>query len=226
MPKRIAEVDKHPQKEKIIKALVKGTSFREITGQYGISKSSLSRYLNDSLFPRVAKHVAERDMKDAKFVLSEIDSIISKMKKLYDACDEYLTDPDNPDKYSLMPRAWEQEIKYLDYSNVSEENPKPEQKTMMVQDLIDEMRDHKKELIEIKYKHHDPRKIITETATVMTKQLELLARIQGTIKDVSINIINTSIWVEVQNALLMVTEKFPQIREDLAKELAKIGGKG
>ena len=226
MPKRIAEVDKHPQKEKIIKALVKGTSFREITGQYGISKSSLSRYLNDSLFPKVAKHVAERDMKDAKFVLSEIDSIISKMKKLYDACDEYLTDPDNPDKYSLMPRAWEQEIKYLDYSNVSEENPKPEQKTMMVQDLINEMRDHKKELIEIKYKHHDPRKIITETATVMTKQLELLARIQGTIKDVSINIINTPIWVDVQNALLMVTEKFPQIREDLAKELAKIGGKG
>ena len=226
MPKRIAEVDKHPQKDKIIKALVKGTSFREITGQYGISKSSLSRYLNDSLFPKVAKHVAERDMKDAKFVLSEIDSIISKMKKLYDACDEYLTDPDNPDKYSLMPRAWEQEIKYLDYSNVSEENPKPEQKTMMVQDLINEMRDHKKELIEIKYKHHDPRKIITETATVMTKQLELLARIQGTIKDVSINIINTPIWVDVQNALLMVTEKFPQIREDLAKELAKIGGKG
>lgn len=225
MPKRITEIDKHPQKNAIIKKLITGKSFREITEQYGVSKTTLSRYLNEHLFPAVAKHEAERDMKDAKFVLQEIDSIISKMKKLYDACDEYLTDPDNPDKYSLMPRAWEQEIRYLDYSNVSEENPKPVQMTMDIQTLIDRLNDRKCEIEFIKYKHHDPRKIITETATVMTKQLELLARIQGSIKDVSVNIINSPIWVDIQNALLLVTDKFPQVREELAKELIKLGGK-
>lgn len=225
MPKRTTEIDKHPQKEKIIKAVIKGVPFSEITERYGIPKSTMCDYMRDKLIPKIAKHEAERDMKDSKFVLSEIASIMSKMKKMYDACDEYLTDPDNPDKYSLLPRAWEMDVKYLDYRNVPEDNPKPVQKSMTLQALIDEMRGQQKELVEIKYKHHDPRKVITETATVLTKQLELLARIQGSIKDVSINIINSPIWVDIQNALLQVTNKFPEIREEMAKELIKLGGK-
>lgn len=224
MPKRILNVDQHKDKEKIIKALIKGRPFSEITGKWGIAKSTLSDYLNDKLIPAAAKYTAQQDLKDGKFILEEIESIMSKMRKLYDACDEYLTDPNNKDKYSLLPRAWEQEIRYLDYSQVTAENQKPQQKTMELQTLLDMMNDHKQELVYIKYKFHDPRKIITETATVLTKQLELLARIQGTIKDVTINIINNPMWIELQAILLEVTDQFPEIRESLATRLSKLSG--
>ncbi len=219
MPKQ-STVDLHPDKAKIIKMLTQGKTCKEISEKYVISKQALHRYLHDRLSPRATQEIAKRDAADGNSVLAELDFIMSRMKKLYNACDDYLTDPDNKERYTLLPRAWEAEICYLDYSS----DP-PQQKKMSIQAMIDEMRGKGKELVEIKYKHHDPRKMITETANTMTKQLELLARIQGSIKDVSISIVNNPAWIQVQAAILQATDNVPEIREKLAKELSKIEDK-
>ena len=214
-------IDQHPKKAVIVKKLCAGVPFGEIVKQYGTSKSSLSRYMNDKLLPRAAAEMVKRDMRDGKMVLDEIDGIMEKMKKLLDACDDYLTDPADPTKYSLLPRAWEQDIKYMDYTDKEH----PIQRTMTVQQLIDKMDKVNIEMQEIKYKHQDPRKIITDAANAMSKQLELLARIQGTIKDVTINIINNPVWIEVQAVILKATEDYPEIRAELAQKFEAIGRK-
>lgn len=219
MPRKYI-IDSHPQKEKVIKEIIQGRkSLSAIARQYNINKATVQRYLETRLMKKAAKVQVERDMKDSQLVYREIDYIMSRMKKLYDACDEYLTDPDNQEKYTLLPRAWEAEICFLDKTQET-----PIQKRLSVQALIDEMREHGKEFIEIKYKYHDPRKMVTETAGVLTKQLELLARIQGTIKDVSISIINNPAWVEVQAVILNTVNRYPEIKDRLAAEFAKISG--
>ena len=49
MPGRKWEVEKHPKKQQIIKAITRGDSFRTIGGRFGISKSAIYRYLNEKL---------------------------------------------------------------------------------------------------------------------------------------------------------------------------------
>jgi len=219
------KIDEHPKKDKIIKDIIAGKGIRAIETKYGVPRSSVEYYLKQRLYPQAVEAQVARGLKNGEFVLSEVDAIMIKMKKLYDACDEYLTDPADSTKYSLLPRAWEQEIRYLDYSMTTDKDQKPMQKTMQLQQLIDMMHDRQMEIVHIKNTFQDPRKVITETANVLTKQLELMARIQGTIKDVSISIINNPAWVQVQAIILNVAEKFPDIREDLAREFAKLGGK-
>lgn len=211
-------IDQHPKKDMIIKKLCAGVPFGDIVKQYGTSKASLSRYMNDKLIPRAAAEQAKRNIKDGQFVLDRIDGVIEKMEKALNACDDYLTDPADPTKYSLLPRAWEQDIKYRE---VTEEGVSS-QKTMTVQALIDEMRGNGKIMDEIKYKHQDPRKMLTDLANSMAKNLELLARIQGTIKDVTINIVQTPVWNEVRVLMLQVTEDYPEIREQIAQRFAEI----
>ena len=70
------EVDQHPHKGRIIKALVRGKTLREITGQYGITKSALSRYLNKKLLPQAAQVAYEEGMKDGSLVWREIQEAI------------------------------------------------------------------------------------------------------------------------------------------------------
>ncbi len=43
------EVEQHPQRKQIVKAIVRGDSLRNIKKRFGISIASLSRYLNEKL---------------------------------------------------------------------------------------------------------------------------------------------------------------------------------
>jgi hypothetical protein len=93
-----------------------------------------------------------------------------------------------------------------------------------LQELIDRMekRDKNMTFLSVKYRIADPRKQILETAKVLNQQLELLARIQGEIKDVSINIVNSPVWINIQQVLLEVTDGMPEVRKKIADKLSSI----
>ena len=73
--------------------------------------------------------------------------------------------------------------------------------------------------VSVHYRHADPRKLILDTAKVLTIQLELLARISGEIKDVTINIINTPVWIQLQQIILDATKDRPEVRKQIADAL-------
>jgi hypothetical protein len=211
-------VETHPERDKIIKAICKGDqTFRAIAGQYGISKSTITSYVNGKFYQKVVAEAAKRDEKIGQSFLSRIEQVMHRMQKLYDACDEYLTDPNNPEKYDLTPRACEIDVKYR---TVEPDTDKMITRTEGLQTLLEKLDGQGYQPWEIKMKVADPRKLIIETAKAITPQLELMAKIEGLVKEnVSVSI--NQYWIDIKAIILKATEKHPEVREKIVKELEK-----
>ena len=117
----------HPQREAIDRDLVSQKSFRSVSVRYGVSTASLHRHKNAHIVADLARQSAVDDrtrsdrlvayVEDQKAaaaarraahsldLLDEIDGVLARVRKLFDACDRWLADPDDPDRYDLGP-AW------------------------------------------------------------------------------------------------------------------------
>lgn len=219
MPRKL-EVDQHPKKKEIIKALVNKVSYRKIAERYGISQAALSRYLNNNLVEKATKAKQARDLKDGDMIVREIQNIMDRCRKMYDACDEWLTDPTNPEKYYLGPRAEEVEVVYIDEVPSGNATKQVKMKKRLY-DLLREVYTGG-EVVSLRSKHADPRELLLKTANTLNTQLDLLSKIIGAIKETQVNIIKNPSFIRVQNILIEVTKDYPEIREKIAKELEKI----
>lgn len=209
MPKYV--IGKHPKKLEIIKHIIDGDISREaIAERYGISKSSVLRYLNDQLLPAAAKRQEEKQRERGDTVLDRIEYLMAEMQKLLDACKEFLADPDNPDRYYLGPRA--HEILVTWYERDEEGKRTPISKTPLDK-LIAEIEEHGKTIVNAQPYTEDPRRIILKTAEVMGKQLELIAKIQGMVKDVKISISYSEHWMRFKDDILRATDGYPEVRD-------------
>jgi len=194
---RKLRVDTHPKRTEIIKAIIKGDSYRRIAKTYGLSDGAVGRYLREKLAKKVAKAKETQNDLDGSMVLAEINKVMVRMRMLYDACHEYLLDPDDKTRYELGPRAWEIMVTYLNGGRKT-----PQKKNL--QSLLDDISTDRKAVkrrklwLEIHYKHADPRKLILETAGTLTKQLELLARICGELKDNPLMLTQVLVYLPVQ----------------------------
>jgi hypothetical protein len=180
-------VDTHPERDKIIKAIIRGErSLRDIGRQYKIAVSCLAGYLRDKLAVQSAKILAKDGDKNGANLLQRVETIMLRMQKLYDACDEYLQDPENGEKYYLGPRAHEMQVVY--------EKP-GKGKRVRVKEPLDRLLEKisGKGLfpVEVYSKYADPRKLIIDTASVLSKQLELIGKITQQLPqaDTTVNIL-------------------------------------
>jgi len=173
-------VDTHPEREKIIAAMIKGEqSFRIIADQFGIPVSCITRYMRDKLTAQAGAVMAKEGAGNGSALLNRVETVMKRMQKLYDACDEYLRHPDDPDRYELGPKAWEFDIAYRF------PDPRNPKKYIAGHDTLNNLL-AKCEAgnirpLSVRFRHSDPRKLIIETAAVLSKQLELIAKIQGKI---------------------------------------------
>ena len=72
---RVCTICSHPQLHAINKALVSGTSFRDIAGQFGVSKSAVERHQAEHL-PKVLTKAAEaEEVRQALDVLQQLKAI-------------------------------------------------------------------------------------------------------------------------------------------------------
>jgi hypothetical protein len=186
-------IDEHPKKEQIVRALVAGKdSLRNIAKHYGLSAAALSRYLSGRLAPQAARVLEAKEMLDGFALIDQIRTVSARMQKLYDACDEYLTDPANPARYELGPRAWEIDVIY---KAVEQSKPQGDE---LFDDLPEATEVRKKESLDVLLKkieragyepvavqqrQEDPRRLIIKTAEVLSKQLELVGRILGEVRE-------------------------------------------
>ena len=206
------KVEIHPQKKKIISALVRGKgSLREIALQYGVTHGSLHRFLKDRLAPQIAKRRAAEQVRDGETAVNQINKVMVRVQKMYDACDEYLQDPEDPDKYYLGPRGDEIMVDYYMYD---QEGKNITRFKDTLQNIINQLRGTN--VTETRYKYADPRRLLLETAKVLNTQLELLARISGELKNINVSIIGTAVWIQIQQIILDATKEHPEIRRRLA----------
>ena len=183
------EVDTHPERENIIQVLVKGEqSFRDIAKQFGISHAAITRYMHEKLTVQAAAVMAEDTGRNGTALLQRIEKIMQRMQKLYDACDEYLRHPDDPEKYELGPKAREIDVTYRI------QDPENPRKTITGHDtlnnLLSRLESKKIRPLSVRFQHSDPRKLIIETAGVLSKQLELIGKIQGQVPDNGDTVVN------------------------------------
>lgn len=103
----------HPQREAIDRQLVSGKHpYREIAARWEISTSALQRHKADHLLDDIVAAWQRERAENGAELAGELRGWMDRMTKLYDACDEWLTDPDRPDKYDLNPRSHEVWVHY------------------------------------------------------------------------------------------------------------------
>ena len=218
-------VDAHPKKGLIIKALVRGDGFKAVSAKYGVAQSCLRSYLDNRIAKQIAEARAaaiaeERDKtgKEADSgIKSRIDGVMAKLQKMIDACDEYLTDPDNPDKYDLHPRAWEFDVVYRE---VEPDTGKLINKKASLAWLIERLDEQGYTPWSVVMKCSDPRQLIIQTSREISKELELIAKLEGKISDQVVNITNyNQTYIDLKAIVIRATKDYPDIQRRIIEEL-------
>ena len=93
------------------KQLLNGDSLNGIARQYGMSRDVIRRHKNECLSGLLQQANAEKQLVGDSLV-RQVEADIGMIHKLVRACDEWLTDPDDPTKYFLGPRGEEIDIVY------------------------------------------------------------------------------------------------------------------
>jgi len=222
MPRK-SEVSLHPDKAKIDKALIKGQSYRTIAKQFGLSQASLQRYMTGKLIPQVSKAQATRELQGGSDLLDRLESYIRIADKMIKAAEEYLQDPDDPDKLHLGPRADEVKITYIE-----REGDKSWKRKSTLQQLIKELEDkasgedRSMHTITLETRQEDPRRTILNAANTLSKQLELFARIHGDIKNVSLNLTLQPAFNTLVQNLIDITVAHPETRREIVNAVKLI----
>jgi hypothetical protein len=213
-------VNKHPKKKAIIRALINQEPYNKIANDYGLTESAVKRYAYRQLRKDAANALVNGGYGGAA-LLERIEETIVYVQKIYDACNEWLEDVDDPSKYNIDPRAHEHQVIYnliLDDSDGKETRIR---KKANLQELLNRAMRDDEEIIKVESKISDPRKLILDTAQTLNKQLDSLAKIAGLVQEVTnvdINITqNNSIVTNVVKVIERETADQPELMQRLVE---------
>ena len=217
MPGRQWTVEQAEDRDAIISALIDGKkSLRYIARQYDIDPACLSRYLSERLGEKAAMVRAEQGKAEGQAILDRLETVRARMEKLYDACDEYLQDPADPNRYELGPRAWEMDIVYR---TVEDDTGRMITRKESLQALLDKLDNQGYQPWEVRMKQADPRRLIIDTHNALCKELELMAKIEGAIKDTVVNVTFNQYWAKFKQVIFRATEGAPEVRARIVAEM-------
>lgn len=224
-------IDIHPDKKEIIARILKGESLAAIERAYGLGKGVAWKYVQEVL----AERVQEVMVKQGDDLEAQLRRIMAPVEKLVRACDEYLQDPNNPDKYDLNPRSWEIDITYRTWDDSADDEgetlagkqrrpARPIMRKESLQRILERMDECRLEPWEVKYKYADPRKLLIEASNSLRSALEVIAKILGKIKEpggeggsVTIN----QYVVNVRALIVKALDKYPEARAAVIEELSR-----
>ncbi len=175
---RVCTVCSHPQTLEIDRFLAKGDSYRTIARRFTVSESAIKRHVLKCIPIFLEAARAERKRERAIVVEAEVSRVFNRLNKLFDACDLWLTNPDDPALYSLDARAEELTVIYEDGNDLTPKgNPKRKRDKLSL--LLRRLDGAGVETLSVTSKHADPRELIVKTAGEIQAKLELFARLQG-----------------------------------------------
>lgn len=88
-------IDRHPQRDEIREAILRGESFRSISKQFGITDSCVLRYVEGSLKKDLSIYIArqkEKDLNSIEGLVQRLNYLADICKKVIDRCMSYLTE--------------------------------------------------------------------------------------------------------------------------------------
>lgn len=214
---RVHTIDRHPKRAQIIRALIRGVTYKTVAAKYGVSIASLQRYMSDQLLPRAAQQALVTSEVTGRTVLKQTQDVMERLHKMYDACDAWLRDPGDPAKYAIGPRAEEVGIVYRGKDGALHRTH--------LSTLLEEVRGKGgPRAVSIQMSMADPRRLILDTADTIGRQLDRIGRILGLIKDIHIHITQIDEWPAIQALVINLAGQDPKRREQIGRALDKIIG--
>jgi hypothetical protein len=200
----------HPKRTEIETAIASSTPSRRILAvRYKTSTGAIGRHARNCVTKAIAtvrsarkEALADRDavtvetvrnavvaqardgtLQTAQTIENELHRLIERMGKLFDACDEYLDDPDNPGQYTLAPRSDETRIVWeeLEEEPAPGEKPKWVKKAGTLQQALELAfaNGHRRFVSTTPVKKADTRELILTVAGQISRQIDIMARLEG-----------------------------------------------
>lgn len=96
----------HEKRREIDRLLTAGQgSNRRIATQYSVTEAAIRRHKAEHLPETLVRAEEAKEEAHAADLMAELTRCFVRVNKLFDACDEWLMDSDNPERYDIGPRA-------------------------------------------------------------------------------------------------------------------------
>jgi len=206
MPNPDLNVD--PRAPDIAADILSGMAIRAVAKKYGVQRTTIDRYIHGKLALAIHDSELRSRLDSAVGIRAKLEGHLARIEKLFDACDEFLSDPDDPSKYYLGPRASEVRVVYY----TRDDNGKRVRESALLDDLLARAGE-RIEVDSTQFDSMDPRKVVLATAQTATKQLEVLARlIEGAAKiEDGAPITSSEAWVQVQQVIVNIVKDDPSL---------------
>jgi len=218
---RVCSVCALPDREAIDKALVGGTACREVAALYRVSPDAVERHKAAHLPKALTETRQAQDEAHALDVMAELTRCFQRVTLLFDACDRWLRDADDPTRYDIGPRAGDIRVTY--------EEPGPKGKPVRRKEALDrllarvEAADAGLTVERWESTHADPRELVLKTAQQLTGQTQLLAKLLGQLDErPQVNVLMAPEWLQVRAALLTALAPYTEARQAVAAALVSI----
>ena len=169
---RVCTVCNHEKHEEIDKALINNETLRNIAKQFNVSSAAVNRH-RQHLPATLSKAKEAQEVAKAGNVMDELKGCMERIKLLFDACDRWLRDVDNPGQYDIGPRAQEIIITYTEKGR----NGKLINRKAPLSRLLSQLTANGIKETMVEMKHADPRELILKTANCLQGQIDLLAKL-------------------------------------------------
>lgn len=242
----------HEAREEIDRALVRDEGLRALAQRYGTSYPALYRHKKRHIPRDLARAAeaaglaratalagevqlrAEREEAAGLNVVAELAATLRRVNKLFDACDRWLTDPDDPERYDLGPRAEELLVHYwrtgADGSRVRAKAPLA---SLLRQAAAggDGKAAAGGAIEAVELRGADPRELVLKAAQRLEAELNLVARLLGLLgtrpapAGPTVNVLVASPeWVTTRAAILAALEPYPEARAAVAEAVRRAAG--
>lgn len=201
------------------RALVQRRPFRHIAAQHGVSTSALVRHHDEHLPALLAQAKTAAEVAGADQLIAELRTELERVDLLYDACDRWLRDPDDPARYDIGPRDSDVRVIYSEPGA----GGRTVQRKAKLSLLLARLEDKGVQVDRAEWRHADPRKLILETFAQLAGSRELLAKLAGLLDDrPQINVLVAPEWLRLRAELVAALEPFPDARQAVAARLVAL----
>lgn len=178
MPRSYA-IANHPKRQEIELEILEGKSCTSIAEKYGISSSAVDRYKKKAL--RMRMQVAS--VQDVDDLISRLNEYLDGVDQMYDSVFDWLSDPDDPGRLTIEPRA--REVTVITEADIDGKIVRKKEK---LSDLLYLIRGTDRNVLEVNVSWTDPRQLLLSTVSTLQKTLEIIARIKGDITDTKVEV--------------------------------------
>jgi hypothetical protein len=176
---------RHKDRVKIDAALIENQPFRRIASQFEVGEKSVERHQECiAELLQGAKRVKAIEL--AATLDDQMRRVFDRTNRLYDACHEWLTDPEDPRRYTLDARTGDIDVIYEEQTGAYEDgSPRWVKKRATLSQLLREIESAwagdvaKLRVISTESKTADPRSLILETAKTLNGSIDRLAKLTG-----------------------------------------------